>query len=189
MAEDFEKRQADRRGFFRESFAGLLGPLVDLIAEQFDLRPPDEDANPSGAALRPPGAGEEMDFERLCTRCGRCAEACKPGAIIMDDLPRIDPAVRPCALCEDLPCVAACRDGALTPTGRDHVAMGTAVWESAACLRTGGEDCRLCVAACPVGALGVEGQAVVVDAVRCTGCGMCQFYCPARPRAVVVHPF
>jgi len=190
MDEQFEKRQADRRGFFRETFAGLLGPLLDLIEEQFDLRPAAAAPEFEPPALRPPGAGDELEFERLCTRCGRCAAACSPGAIVLDPLPRIDPAERPCALCADLPCIAACQAGALTPIARDHVAMGTAVWSDPACLLTAGDDCRLCVEACPVpGALRIEGAAIVVDDVRCTGCGMCQFYCPARPRAVVVRPF
>ncbi len=38
--------------------------------------------------------------------------------------------------------------------------------------------CRLCVEACPCGALAVETRSVLVDAALCTGCGACAAVCP-----------
>ena len=188
MAEDFENRHASRRGFFREAFAGLLAPLVELLEEQLDLggqrqpidRPP----------LRPPGAAPGEAFSRRCTLCGDCAGACPVGAIVLDPLPRIEPARQPCVLCEDLPCVSACATSALESTRVGEVGMGLAVWDPQSCLLSSGRPCSACVGACPVaGAIRIEAGAVVVDGGLCTGCGMCEHHCPAEPAALTVEPF
>ena len=69
--------------------------------------------------------------------------------------------------------------------------MGLAVLHADACLRTRGEDCQICVDKCPVGTSAIEipypGAPVTVrDA--CTGCGVCEMYCPTHPRAITVEP-
>ncbi|OPX23444.1 MAG: hypothetical protein B1H04_03700 [Planctomycetales bacterium 4484_123] len=184
------RQRTSRRGFFREALAGILAPLVELLGDRLaraGLVPaPGRDSR----RLRPPGALAGPAFERLCTRCGRCEAACPAGAITMKPLPGIDPSVQACLLCEELPCVAACEAGALQPVPREQAAMGVAVWDPAACLLTGGEECGLCRHACPLeGVIAIENGRVVVDGGACAGCGCCQMVCPARPKAITVEVF
>jgi ferredoxin-type protein NapG len=188
--EEFDNRRASRRGFFREAFAGLLEPVVELLRYRLGIEPAGEQEAPDRPPLRPPGAAAGDAFARLCTACGDCARACPVEAIVLEPLPQIRPARRPCSLCEALPCVAACKTSALELVRREEVSMGLAMWDGPSCLLASGASCSLCAQACPLpGTLRIEGGNVIVDGARCTGCGTCEHYCPARPRAIVVEPF
>ena len=44
----------------------------------------------------------------------------------------------------------------------------------------GYEECGLCVAGCPLGAVEVEEDKVAIDITRCSGCGACVETCPVR---------
>jgi ferredoxin-type protein NapG len=68
--------------------------------------------------------------------------------------------------------------------------MGTARWREETCVRTIGENCTICVDQCPMGtaALELNGNRVVVKEEGCTGCGVCQHYCPTTPKSIVVTP-
>ena len=86
----------------------------------------------------------------------------------------------------------ACPTGALKRVEKTQIRMGLAVVDHGACLRSHGEDCRLCVEACPLGAAAmtiseVSGR-VLVKANGCVGCGSCEHACPTDPSAVVVTP-
>lgn len=41
-------------------------------------------------------------------------------------------------------------------------------------------DCEACVKACIYGAIGKEGNLMILDSEKCTGCGLCTFVCPDR---------
>jgi len=193
MEENFEDRKASRRGFFREALASVLGPMAELISDRLDLIEPFEPIEPDEyvpAPLRPPGAVAGDAFDELCDRCGRCAEACPVGAIVVHPAPHLDPARQGCLMCKDLPCIAACPTGALEPTERGAVSMGLAVWDPTACLLPPGEECSLCQQACPVaGTIRIEAGCVEVAGDTCAGCGCCQTVCPADPKAITVEPF
>jgi MauM/NapG family ferredoxin protein len=154
--------------------------------------------------LRPPGAlgGGGAEFEAVCSQCGQCAAACPANAIkispggggdggrVAGGYPYIVPADRPCVLCDELACMKACPTGALRPLDKLRVRIGTAKVEHGACLRSHGEDCRLCVDACPVEGAIVIGESGKVRVKKnvCTGCGLCENVCPTDPRAVTVRP-
>jgi ferredoxin-type protein NapG len=92
-------------------------------------------------------------------------------------------------MCEDLPCAAVCPTGALlVPASR--AVIGCAVVNDDTCLRTEGEDCRVCVNACPVGedALRIRRRGQLeVRSEGCTGCGFCESTCPVEPSAIKVY--
>ncbi|MBT8483964.1 MAG: 4Fe-4S dicluster domain-containing protein [Phycisphaerales bacterium] len=144
---------------------------------------------------RPPGAVDEARFVAECTRCGDCIDACPVDAIRLADdragpaagTPVIEPMVSACVMCDDLPCIASCEPGVLSPTA--PVKMGTASIRAPYCLAHQGTFCTVCVERCPVdGALQLVDNRPVIDAETCTGCGVCQYVCPAPYNAVLILP-
>ncbi|MBC7545650.1 MAG: 4Fe-4S dicluster domain-containing protein [Candidatus Sericytochromatia bacterium] len=149
--------------------------------------------------MRPPGALPEADFLLTCHRCGRCTDACPPNAIrplsaamgLAAGTPALNPVIQPCHLCVDTPCIAACPSGALLPLTQVFDArMGLAKLTEAHCVVSQGRECDYCVASCPVPAAitQTDGQVPVVQADRCTGCGVCVYVCPSDPKAIVIGP-
>lgn len=152
---------------------------------------------PPGVYLRPPGALPEKAYLNTCTACSECVRVCPTDCIRVDltgakghGKAYIDADTAACSVCEDLACTTACPSGALLPVPLSRVRMGTAVWREETCIRTGGEECRICVEKCPIGtsAIDIAGAQVIVNPVHCVGCGMCQHYCPTSPKSVVVIP-
>lgn len=147
--------------------------------------------------LRPPGALEERAFRETCSRCGACVSVCPAQCIKLDysgvkgeGAPYIDANEMACVLCTGLDCMQTCPSGALLPTPVSDIDMGTAEWHDTTCVRPRGEDCRMCVDHCPVGAAAIElvENRVVVHEQGCTGCGVCQHECPTDPKSIVVVP-
>ncbi len=150
--------------------------------------------------LRPPGALPEAEFLSRCVSSGGCVESCPVAAIRLvidadpskNNKPAIDPDAQACVICEDLSCMKACPTGALRLVEREEIDMGLAVVRQDFCVRSQGEDCQICVDKCPVGPLAIDipeyAGEVQVKADGCTGCGVCQMYCPSEPRAIVIEP-
>jgi ferredoxin-type protein NapG len=145
--------------------------------------------------LRPPGALDEASFLSTCTKCDDCARACPYQAIThaparykhAAGTPMIDPVAAPCHMCPDTPCVTACKPGALR-NGRP-LKMGTAVIQGFQCLAFQKSFCTVCSEQCPVdGAIGIDGGKPVINDAACTGCGVCQYACPAPQNAILVLP-
>ena len=131
--------------------------------------------------LRPPGAAEGKLFSTLCDGCGDCAESCPHRSIKMDlGSPIIIPKDAPCYLCQDFPCIQACKTGALRAMrSREQIKMGTAVINRTGCSAWDGGDCRFCFIKCPLSdeALYLEDFKPVVREERCTVCGACEHIC------------
>ena len=96
----------------------------------------------------------------------------------------------PCVMCEGLLCMHTCPTGALRPIPIQDIDMGTARWHEERCVRSIGENCTICVDQCPMGeaALVLNGNRVEVKEEGCTGCGVCQHYCPTSPKSITVTP-
>ncbi|MCF6095237.1 4Fe-4S dicluster domain-containing protein [Microaerobacter geothermalis] len=165
----------------------------------------------SKPALRPPGAAEEDEFLALCSRCGKCNQACPYDAILMAGpefgiglgTPYIHARESPCRLCEDFPCVEACPTGALSGIKvRPDVNMGEAVISKTYCIAWQGIRCEVCYRNCPFidEAITLEfslrhndpthsvfGPVVYTD--KCVGCGICEHVCVVdNPVAIQVKP-
>lgn len=185
-----------RRGFFREGFGRMLAPLANLIERRMDqiaAALPEE-----SRYLRPPGAIQEEMFLQTCLRCGSCSDVCPVNAIVPLTLeeggtpaagtPAVIPGRQACVVCEELACMHACPSGALRLVELAEIRMGLAQLYETRCLRSNGEDCRICVEKCPLGetAIRIDQGRIDVRAPGCVGCGVCEMHCPTAPRAIAV---
>lgn len=202
-------KHVNRRRFFREGLRELLKPLgkavepLNEVVRHFnalDLNAPTplKPKPPKQTAWqRPPGALEGSNFTDVCSRCGECVKVCPAECIKIDTTgdngdgaPYIEPNEMPCVMCQGLLCMHVCPTGALRPIPIQDIDMGTTLWREETCVRTIGENCTICVDQCPMGsaALELNGNRVVVKEDGCTGCGVCQHYCPTDPKSIVVTP-
>ena len=210
-----EDKPVNRRRFFREGLRELLKPLANAV-EPFEevarqLSKMDDTfgalesapkatptvKGPGRSWLRPPGALDEQAFRDTCSRCGTCVSVCPAQCIKIDPTgnkghgaPYIEPEVMPCVMCDGLVCMRDCPSGALVPTALGLVHMGTAMWKDSLCVRSKGEQCTICIDQCPIGSVAIElrNDRVFVKEEGCTGCGVCENYCPTKPKSIVVIP-
>jgi MauM/NapG family ferredoxin protein len=199
-------RPVDRRRFFREGLRELLKPLAQSV-EPLEkaithFNAVTGKANTAGNKvelpfLRPPGALKpDQSFLDTCSRCGKCVEVCPANCIVIDSTgtrgsgaPFIDPTAMPCVVCEGLNCMNICPTGALKLVPVGEINMGLAVWNETTCVRSKGQECKLCVDKCPEGSKAIElsGNKIVVHEAGCIGCGVCQYECPTWPKSIVVR--
>src|SRR5690606_36871456 len=125
---------------------GAVGEALATGAPRAASAPPD--SPPTGATgrrfslpvHRPPGAVDEVSFLSGCTRCNECISACPAGAIVhaparfreAAGTPMIDPSAAACVMCEDTPCITACKPGVLRAD--QPLKMGVAYIQTMACL-------------------------------------------------------
>ena len=170
-----------RRDFLKDSVVSTVRAAQELV-KHADASP----VEPSAPAvrpdwLRPPGAVAEEAFLDRCTMCNDCVTACPPRAITVhpfDGTPILYADQYPCLVCEDFPCITACRTDALVPvSGIDQVRMGTAEVSHRLC--TAGQGCHACVSKCPTSALELDVAMLhlSVSQETCVGCGMCEMIC------------
>jgi len=155
--------------------------------------------------LRPPGAVGEKLFLSRCVRCGQCVEAC-PTSFIQPSLleasfaglwtPVLNARTGYCTY-ECNRCTQVCPSGAIEPMTlrrKKSFKVGTATINRNRCLRyVESSNCSVCIEKCPVpgkplredraelaflGRTGKVRQFYVV-ADLCTGCGICEHFCPA----------
>ncbi len=159
-----------------------------------------EEGQTQARCIRPPGAAPvEADFLSACERCHKCIEACPfdaihalgPVAGRAEGTPFLTPESRPCHWCPDMDCIRACPSGALRFGENQNVPpIAVAIIHPDRCLVSQGVLCDTCAVRCPTDleAIRMQGRFPVLDAERCTGCGLCAHYCEADPGAISIRP-
>jgi len=193
-----------RRAFFKESFSyfgNAVGAIVKKRVDAVTKNNPISNRNSKNRRyIRPPGAVREEKFIALCTKCDECIKVCPHQSIrklnkdfdIADGTPIIIPEETPCYLCEDFPCIKACKDGALVEVEtKEQVAMGKASINEDNCMAYGAQFCEQCVRNCPVpDAIYLEDNKPIVRGEKCVGCGICENVCNTvnQPIAIRISP-
>jgi ferredoxin-type protein NapG len=202
-------KTAARRQFIFDTAKMVCG--VGAIGLGLSLYSKQAKALPAGA-IRPPGAGSEQDFQSACIRCGLCVRDCPvdilklatPEMPVATGTPFFVARLKPCEMCEDIPCVKACPTGALDHQLTDitQAKMGLAVLvDHETCLNFLGMRCDVCYRVCPVidKAITLDVQhnertgrhAMFLPTVHsefCTGCGKCEASCVLEVSAIKVYP-
>lgn len=182
---------SSRRDFFRQLVDRTLGPAADAFGDRLPVP-----ATPR-TRLRPPGAIAEARFLDTCYRCGNCVDVCPAKAIHhvkgesdeLNGTPFIVASQQPCLVCDGLECMHACPSGALQLVAREDIRMGVARVDAQACVRSKGQDCQICVEVCPMdGAIAIDPAGLVQVQAGCTGCGICEWKCPADAIVVQAQP-
>lgn len=146
-----------------------------------------------GKFVRPPGANADDEiFLSDCTKCGDCAKHCPHDAIVFagpkfgknEGTPYLRLEEKPCYMCSDFPCIASCKDGALTLERKSKPIAKVFVDENL-CLNHQGTLCDECQLRCPTQfhAIKILNRKVYLDESLCSGCGLCVGFCPAEPLA------
>lgn len=211
MANDKEHSGIDpaRRRFLTDTLRTAVG--VGLVALTLGVYQRQARALPA-TAIRPPGAGDERDFQAACIRCGLCVRDCPYDTLKLAQLgdevalgtPYFEARDVPCEMCDDIPCVRACPTGALDPALQEinKARMGLAVVvDQEACIAFQGLRCEVCFNVCPI-----RGDAITLDyqhndrsgkhalfipvvhSQACTGCGKCEKACILEEAAIKIFP-
>lgn len=146
--------------------------------------------------VTPPGSQGLRAFATRCTGCQLCVSACPHQALQAFDAgsgmlqPSLSFEHGYCRV-NCVVCSTVCPTGAiqpLTPSRKSALQIGRAVVRPERCIiATDGVPCTACSRNCPAGAIRLVGdqRLPAVDAERCTGCGACEYYCPARPYTAI----
>lgn len=199
-----DDKELDRRQMMRESLHFFAKPTVDNIQGKIDkVNHTVDKITKRLPLLRPPGAISERAFLKACTKCDDCMHACPKDAIqrvprtmgfLIAGTPYIDPKKVPCVMCDGLPCIPACPEGALAPVpgGPMDVEMGYAILNKNNCQAYGHTFCQQCVIDCPIPGAITQNREQQPTFHRdiCTGCGVCVRSCSTVniPVAIKIKP-
>lgn len=146
----------------------------------------------------PAGAVSLEHFRTHCTGCQLCVAACPNHVLRAGDsgLTMLQPLMTfengfcrtNCTACSEV-----CPTGAIRPVTVEEktaIQTGRAGIDRSLCIvNKDNVTCTACKRSCPTGAITLAGtkehKEPAVDTERCTGCGACEYICPARPLAAI----
>ncbi len=177
------------------SAGAVMAPVARIAPDSYKLNP---------YLIRPPGAVEEVEFQRRCVRCGECMKVCigqalhpalfEAGATGLWTpllIARLGYCEYNCTLCGQVCPTGAIRE--LPVAEKRKTVIGLAVFDKDRCLPFARqEECLVCEEHCPTGekAIVFEKTSVLVAGQRrelkipkvlvdkCIGCGICETRCP-----------
>lgn len=155
-------------------------------------------------AVTPPGTESRDDFLRRCTSCQLCVGKCpqqvlRPAVTEYGILHPMQPYMNfEASFCREVCnlCTTVCPTGALRPLSVEEkktAAIGKAKFLLQNCVtQTDGVNCGACSRKCPAEAITMVGynntEIPQIDESACTGCGKCEYVCPATPyKAIYVE--
>jgi len=142
--------------------------------------------------IRPPWAGTESEFTRLCNVCGECVKQC-PTKIIKKGragFPVINFNAGECLFCGD--CIDACKVNALTNENKQQPWSVSASINTRNCLAYNNTECRSCYDPCEASSIKMTphpgGVSIpTINTSLCTGCGACFSVCPTKAISMSTH--
>ncbi|MCL1908685.1 MAG: 4Fe-4S dicluster domain-containing protein [Holophagaceae bacterium] len=179
------------------SLVNLDGGLADIQ----DKKVPDRKTQ-----IVPPGAQSLDNMRRYCTACQLCVSSCPNGVLRPSSLlaTLMQPEMsfeRGYCRPECVECSMVCPSGAIqkiTMAEKTAVSIGSVVWIKDNCVvKRDNVQCNSCERRCPTEAITLvtdpeadpESRAPLkipsIDNEKCTGCGACEHYCPARPFSAI----
>ncbi|MDH5611492.1 MAG: ferredoxin-type protein NapF [Gammaproteobacteria bacterium] len=143
------------------------------------------DYSGKSSPIRPPWAGDEIQFTQTCDGCGECIEQC-PTKIIRKgrgNYPVINFNVGECLFCGK--CVDACEPKALIINESQPPWSVEASINTVTCIAFNGVECRSCYDPCEANSITMTprlgGVSIpVINTDLCTGCGACFAICPTK---------
>jgi ferredoxin len=189
-------------GMFAASQA--IKAQVPLINADGGLAPIEDKITPARQTpVVPPGAGSLKNMKQHCTACQLCISACpnsvlrpskKLATLMQPEMSFEKGYCRP----ECIECSSVCPSGAIksiTMPEKSVISIGYAVFIEQNCIvLRDKEQCDVCKAQCVPEAIVMRKlnpedsnslEVPVVDKEKCTGCGACEFVCPARPHSAI----
>jgi MauM/NapG family ferredoxin protein len=202
-------------GDYEPSRRQALAALAAGAASVAVLRSEPHAKSPHPQLIRPPGAGDELDFLARCLRCSQCMKVCPTSGLqpVLFEAgfeglwtPRLVPRLGYC----DYGCNACgqvCPSGAISSLvleDKRQIVIGVAVIDRDLCLPWAhGTPCIVCEEMCPTPEKAIRleeltvpddrGEPVVVQRPYvlpelCIGCGICEYQCPLEGQAAIrVH--
>ena len=207
--------QSDNDGLSRRSVLSLLGILAagqairaqqqaPLLNVDGGLAPIEDKIAPARQTpIVPPGAESLRNMKNHCTACQLCVSACpnsvlrpskKTATFMQPEMSFEKGYCRP----ECIECSSVCPTGAIksvTAAQKSVIAVGSAVWIEKNCIvLRDNVQCNLCEVKCAPQAIVMRKlepekrnslEVPVIDKEKCTGCGACEYLCPARPFSAI----
>ncbi|MBN1793442.1 MAG: 4Fe-4S dicluster domain-containing protein [Candidatus Omnitrophica bacterium] len=191
-----EKRGASekRRTFLKAFFLSFVLPGTARMSR--------EAYRDRMAPVTPPGSLGEAHFSSKCIACNLCVSVC-PNNVLVPSLfdygwqgilqPKMNYGISFCSY-ECNACSQVCPTGAIRPISIDlkkTVQLGVSFIEQRYCIPyVHRRDCGACAEHCPTKAVYMvrKGEVFVPETNPkvCIGCGVCEYVCPARPKAITV---
>jgi len=135
--------------------------------------------------VRPPYAGSESLFQKVCVTCDSktCVASCDEKIIFIaeDGTPALNFTSSGCTFCED--CVEACEPNVLDLAHSHNTQKLNATFSisTQGCVAHNGVICFSCKEPCIDDAILFNGMFnPVIDMDKCTGCGFCMGRCPTQ---------
>ncbi|MEZ8741767.1 ferredoxin-type protein NapF [Photobacterium swingsii] len=182
-----EHKTISRRGLFRAFTSGTKKASADsssvkasasadqnVVTKQLDAR------QVIRVVARPPGAIEEVLFQKICTGCTECELACPETIIHVESgLAQLDIDYGYCSMCGE--CQKACPTGALHAKKLQDKQNDTELRPSFStnCQNRLFGECELCAEQCPHQAISIADFCLPeLDQAKCDGCARCKQACP-----------